>query len=291
MVDRKLDIQRMLREMNVKFNRQDTYEVLKQRLQKEHHRLWLQSVAGHGPGSGTIQPQVLKKRKKATLLQDPVVELAESTAKAAAPGKRTGQTPAKAHRKPDPPALRRQPIDKPAPGKPWKAAAPGTEPFNRAKKVFETVLRRARSCCEGCAAPAAEGGGGLAPSYILPLDQGGLHSIKNVVALCPACQSALNADPTPKTIRDLKRKTRHKIYDPLQIVRKKTTRSRRPFSSRRQQTRLGDGESISAFADVQSRRGAAGAGSAGSSDGPAGGVGRPDRGKSRSVGVRKKSGG
>ncbi|WP_054690946.1 hypothetical protein [Desulfosarcina cetonica] len=42
----KLEIQQMLREMNVKFDADETYDELKQRLQKENHSLWLKSVSG-----------------------------------------------------------------------------------------------------------------------------------------------------------------------------------------------------------------------------------------------------
>ena len=40
-------------------------------------------------------------------------------------------------------------------------------------------------------------------------------------------------DPDPKAIKDLKRKTRSKLYDSLQVVRKKAVRSRRRSTSRR----------------------------------------------------------
>jgi hypothetical protein len=42
----KLEIQQMLREMNVKFDADETLDALKQRLQKEHHSLWLKSGVG-----------------------------------------------------------------------------------------------------------------------------------------------------------------------------------------------------------------------------------------------------
>ena len=90
-------------------------------------------------------------------------------------------------------------------------------------------------CCECCGIKAGEGTGadGLEPYYILPLRQGGEHSIKNVVALCPACRVAMENEPDPKAIKDLKRQTRSKLYDSLQVVRKKTVRPRRSFPSRR----------------------------------------------------------
>ena len=132
-------------------------------------------------------------------------------------------------------AHRSQPIDKPAPGKPWKMAADGTEPFNRKKKVFDSVLKRCGMCCECCGIETDEGAGThrLAPFHIQPLMQGGEHSIKNVVALCPACLASMENDPDTKAIKDLKRKTRSKLYASLQVVRKKSVRTRRHAARRR----------------------------------------------------------
>jgi hypothetical protein len=227
----KLEIQQMLREMNVKFGAEETYEALKQRLQQENHSRWLKSVSSIRSRDGKTDSVRVRKRKieapsPATVI-DPTGESAgpEIAVKPSAPVYTPKQEPA--HGSP--------PIDKPAPGKPWKAAADGTEPFNRKKNVFGSVLKRARMCCECCGTKTGEGAGAdrLAPFHILPLLQGGEHSIKNVVALCPACRLSMENDPDPKTIKDLKRKTRSKLYDSLQVVRKKAVRTRRRFSSRR----------------------------------------------------------
>jgi len=107
----------------------------------------------------------------------------------------------------------------------------GTEPFNRKKKVFDSVLKRAGHRCEPCDAAAADFG--LAPYHLLPVEQGGEHSIKNVVALCPTCLAAVEADPDPKILKELKRKTRARLYDSLQVVRKKRGRRWKRDSRRR----------------------------------------------------------
>jgi 5-methylcytosine-specific restriction endonuclease McrA len=116
------------------------------------------------------------------------------------------------------------------PGKPWKPAAEGTEPFNRKKHVFDTVLRRAKMSCERCGIQSGRGYPAvrLEPFHILPLSQGGEHSIKNVVALCPACRDAMKETPSSKEIKELKRKTRTKLYKSLEVVKKKAGRSRHP---------------------------------------------------------------
>ncbi len=227
----KLEIQLMLREMNVKFDAEETYDALKQRLQQENHSRWLKSVSGIRSTDGETDKVLVRKRKKEVPLQAPITDPPSESVK---PGTSATPTPPAYPRKPEP-AHGSQPIDKPAPGKPWKAAADGTEPFNRKKRVFESVLKRSRMCCECCGTKTGEGSGAvpLEPYHILPLMQGGEHSIKNVVALCPACRASMEKDPDPKAIKDLKRKTRSKLYDSLQVVRKKAVRSRRRSISRR----------------------------------------------------------
>jgi len=229
----KLEIQQMLREMNVKFGAEETYEDLKQRLQKENQSLWRKAVSENRTEDSGFKKVIVRKRKKEPVPQDPGCdETAESDnlgPKIKPASRSDAARPPR--RQPAPP---RHFIEKPAPGKPWKEAADGTEPFNRKKKVFETVLRRARMSCESCGkdCDAAAGQPNLQPFYIIPREEGGEHSIKNVVALCPDCLAALQDDPDPKTIKSLKRKTRVKIYDSLEVLRKKKVRVRRRFSGR-----------------------------------------------------------
>lgn len=70
----------------------------------------------------------------------------------------------------------------------------------------------------------------LKPYHIQPLSDGGEHSIKNVVALCPSCLETIDADPSAKELKELKRKTRSRLYGSLQVVRKKNTKRRHPAS-------------------------------------------------------------
>lgn len=230
----KLEIQQMLREMNVKFHADETLEELKQRLHRENHSLWLKSVSGNRDNSGGTKKILIRKRKKDVPPQGMTGEPPKVDAR---PGKFERPTPKSAPGYPRKleSAFQPQPIEKPAPGKPWKAAADGTEPFNRKKNVFDSVLRRAGHRCEHCGARPDEidQGADLEAYHILPLSQGGEHSIKNVVALCPACRDAMEKDPDPKVIKELKRKTRSKLYDSLQVVRKVSVRSRRGPSRHR----------------------------------------------------------
>ena len=224
----KLEMQQMLREMNVKFGTDDTYEELKQRLQKENHSLWLKSVAASRKTTGKPEKTVVRKRKKEPQPLDPV---SDPTIFPTRPQKERPSKSSTVAGKPPRPArsYHRSAIEKPAPGKAWKETAKGTEPFNRKKRVFESVLRRSHACCEGCSHKAEETSGriNLEPFHILPLDQGGEHSIKNVVALCPDCLAAVQTEPDTKMIKELKRKARAKLYDSLEVVRKKKARGRK----------------------------------------------------------------
>ncbi|HSO19213.1 MAG TPA: HNH endonuclease [Desulfosarcina sp.] len=219
----KLELQQMLREMNVKFHADETYDELKQRLQQEHHSLWLKSVSGDAGRGGGAPKKVIRKRRKPPLSQDAVPDPSR-----AHPANAKPSSASRAVRSREP-AYRRRPIEKPEPGKPWKAAAAGTEPFNRKRNVFASVLKRADMCCERCQKPydEASAASGLQPFHIEPLSAGGEHTIKNVVALCPNCLESMQTDPDPKDIKALKRKTRSKLYDALEVVRRKTGHRRK----------------------------------------------------------------
>lgn len=227
----KLELQQMLREMNVKFDADETYEELKTRLQQENHSLWLKSVSGARSAPDGARKTLIRKRRKVT----PPEPLADRPRSAPERNGTPSHTSASA-RPPRKPAatFRPLPIEKPEPGKPWKAVADGVEPFNRKKNVFESVLRRAAGCCERCgqAAGAETAVGELSAYHIEPLAEGGEHSIKNVVAVCQACLELLEKDPSARDLKDLKRKTRSKLYDSLQVTRRKTPRTRRSFTGR-----------------------------------------------------------
>jgi hypothetical protein len=213
----KTEIQQMLREMNIKFEPDEPYEVLKQRLEQKNHSLWLKSVRGL---AGSVR---VRKRPRPNPLA-PQGRTGEPPRGASPPEGTSGPGRSTAPRPDRKPAARPRPIEKPSAGKPWKTAADGTQPFNRTQNVFDFVLRRARHCCEGCGDRSGQlpGGGDLQPFHILPLPTGGEHSVKNVVALCAACREALEAHPSAKTIKDLKRKTRTKLYEAVKTVRKKS---------------------------------------------------------------------
>jgi len=226
----KLEIQQMLREMNVKFDADESYEELKHRLQQENHSLWLKSVSGNrSTGSGRDNVIVRKRREKDRAGIEET-EMATPSARSVSPTeKKERQRPADHGRRADA-AYRTRSVEKPSPGQPWKPAADGTEPFNRTKNVFRSVLRRAKQCCERCGSEASEGSRAfeLQACYIQPLEQGGEHSIKNMVALCPTCRELIEADPSAKEIKDLKRKTRSPLYSSLQVMRKKSVSPRHP---------------------------------------------------------------
>ena len=230
----KLELQQMLREMNIRFSAEEPYESLKQRLQQEHHNLWLKSVLGDKNADGKTDSVVVRKRKKKTSPQGQDSSLSNTVA-AAVSSKKADVRPTTGDRGKPQFTYRPLPIEKPSPGGSWKAVADGTEPFNRKKRVFESVLRRARKCCEHCGTPSNNETENveLAPYHLQALTNGGEHSIKNVVALCPACLESMEKGPDPKIIKALKRKTRAKLYDSLQVMKKKPARGRGRAHQRR----------------------------------------------------------
>ena len=223
----KTEIQQMLREMNIKFDADESYEALLQRLQQKNHSLWLKSVHGRtGKVRVRKRPDPLSPPDRTG---DPGIGLPPAT-------NCVGPCKPRVPRVARQPALRPSPIEKPRAGKPWKTAAEGTQPFNRTQNVFDFVLRRARNCCEGCGSRSGQlsDGDQLQPFHILPLSQGGQHSVKNVVALCTACRQAVVTDPSAKTIRDLKRKTRSKLYEAVKTVRnRKLVRRQRQMARKK----------------------------------------------------------
>ena len=229
----KLEIQQMLREMNVKFNVDDSYQTLKHRLQEENHNQWLKSVSKCRASAGTTNKVVVRKRKKEAQAPDASSDIQDLSARLdsfeEAARRRKADYPRNAE-----PVYRPHPIEKPGPGKPWKTVADGTEPFNRKKNVFASVLQRAAMGCECCGIKVEPGDstGALKPYHLQPISRGGEHSTKNVVALCPACLERVQTAPSSKAIKDLKRKTRSRLYDSLEVIRKNTGYARRPFPSR-----------------------------------------------------------
>ena len=230
----KLEIQQMLREMNVKFHADATYDQLKQRLQQANHSLWLKSVSAEQASPERKETPRIRRRKRMPPSAEPMEPSTAAVDPTAAPRKPEPRMAAPPSRRPTS-GWRPRPIETPAPGKPWKKAADGTEPFNRKKKVFASVLKRSGRCCE-CCGVSPDGSAdisGLEPFHILPLDQGGEHSIKNVVALCTKCLETLQSNPDTKVLKELKRKTRSRLYDALQVVKKKKGRGRKENHRRR----------------------------------------------------------
>jgi hypothetical protein len=102
-------------------------------LQEENHSRWLKSVSGIRSTDGKTDKALVRKRKRALSPQSPIADPPNQPAKTEMTTTPAPPAEPAYSRKPET-AHRSQPIDKPAPGKPWKMAADGTEPFNRKKK-------------------------------------------------------------------------------------------------------------------------------------------------------------
>ena len=164
----KIEIQQMLREMGVKFGADETYDALRERLQQRNHTQWLKSVGGV---TGRVR---VRKRKNSMDSRKPSNDTLRPTAPYQAPEKKMAKASV-SHQ----PSYRSRTIEKPSPGKPWKVAADGVQPFNRHKNVIASVFKRAKNCCESCGFQSSDARRRieLKPHHIQPLDQGGEHSI------------------------------------------------------------------------------------------------------------------
>ena len=176
----------MLGEMSVKFGVDESVDELKRRLQQENHSLWLKSVNANRASADRSGTVVIRKRKDLAPPQEPVIDKQADSNSLKPKAIAASRDPDRRRQWSESPRHRHT-IEKPAPGKPWKAAAEGTQTSNCKKNVFASVLRRAHMCCELCgiAGDAATATLDLHPFHIQPLDEGGEHSVKKCGGALP----------------------------------------------------------------------------------------------------------
>jgi hypothetical protein len=217
----KLELQEMLREMGVKFSPKESYKNLQALFQRENHLRWMRSQAEK---DGQKIKKILRKKP---VCSQPPVPAAVSPPKPAQPAAVQPKPPAETEpaygqvdRKPSRPRFFHKVRSRG--GQPAVAAAKPI--FERTHNVFEIVLRRAKGRCELCgqlpsgqqtAEPAD-----LCPFHILAPALGGEESIKNIVALCPACHARMQSEGLPAELKQLKRKARAKIISEIAVWRK-----------------------------------------------------------------------
>ncbi len=214
----KLEIQLMLREMNIKISADQSYDELKGLLQKENHNRWLKSVSANLDGKNPKAKQVIKRRRKAD--KKPVVQIdqvVKDTIKDRNYEAQYADELSTEHEyNPSSPHSTRPLVfvkDKNTGDNPNKI-------FSRTKNVFASVKKRANNCCELCAKKDDDISLVLEPHYIVPPSDGGDHSIKNVVLLCRECLETVTNKQNPADIKKLKRKARSKIYASIEVVKK-----------------------------------------------------------------------
>ncbi len=222
----KLEIQQMLREMHIKFPADESYESLRIRLQKENNQRWLRSISRNGNNAATTTRRIIRKRKPVL----PQPQDADDDGTGAEASKAVFDHP---HERKYAESRSEQefgqdlnPDDRPAVFvKDKKTGHDPEKVFSRTKNVLESIMRRADNRCELCDIKrdsAMENGetANLELHYIIPLSEGGEHSIKNAVVLCPDCRETVNARKNPSDIKKLKRKAREKIYSSVEVIRK-----------------------------------------------------------------------
>jgi len=92
------------------------------------------------------------------------------------------------------------------------------------RDVLKSMMRRAGNCCELC--EDANAPDRLAPFYLMPLDEGGTETVKNIVALCPECFLKMQASDRPHEYKLLMRKARSRSSSIIEYHRREEGRAR-----------------------------------------------------------------
>jgi len=215
-----------LREMGVNYPADANEDELKQILERENSRRWLeraQRVAKDGR-------QVIRKRRPK---QAPT---ADSTGQMPAIGRRSAA--------PDPVGRYSEPgksgrpeaamPQKPEPVAPESdSAIPAHDPtFDPIRDVDALVLRRATGVCELCemTVPVDRSGSqaGLRPFFFDPSQADAVRTLKNVAALCPDCVARVRAGLDTADSKKLRRMSRRKIISKVIVSKRpKAARHRR----------------------------------------------------------------
>lgn len=213
------ELREMLRGMGVEFSDDDTYEELKELFHKENHRRWM---GGKGPDDVRVPgrtKRVIRRRKGGIIKPldadtEPLTR-PENEGLSAAPA---GHSMPKAGRKPTFPRPQR-PVMKERDAVTGKSEMPPVHKIAGPKRdVLKSMMRRAGNCCELC--EDANVTDRLAPFYLIPLDEGGTETVKNVVALCPECFLKMQASDRPHEHKLLMRKARSRSSSIIEYHRK-----------------------------------------------------------------------
>ncbi len=206
------ELREMLRGMGVKFSDDDTYEELKELFHKENHRRWMGGKGPDGPRVPGRNRRMVRRRKGSftrPLHADtwsprrPENERLH-TASGAASIPKAGRKPT--FPRPQRPIMHRhmEVVDVAI-----EKEMPLVDKISGPKRdVLKSVMRRAANCCELC--EKTDGSDRLEPFYLMPLDEGGSETVKNIVVLCPECLLKMQDSDRLKEHKLLMRKARRR---------------------------------------------------------------------------------
>ena len=213
------ELREMLIGMGVTFSYDDTYEELKELFHKENHRRWM---GVKGPDNARVPSRtrrVIRRRKggitKPLHADTWPLPRPENGRLSAAPA---GASMPKAGRKPTFPRPQKPVMKRQVPVTIEREISPVDKIAGPKRDVLKSVMRRAGNCCELC--EDANAPDRLAPFYLIPLNEGGTETVKNVVALCPECFLKMQASAGPHEYKLLMRKARSRSSSIIEYHRR-----------------------------------------------------------------------
>lgn len=213
------ELREMLRGMGVEFSDDDTYEELEELFHKENHRRWMGIKGPDGTKVSSRTKRVIRRRKGGiTKPLDADTGSLPRPENERLSGASAGHTIPKKGRKPTFPRPQR-PVMEERVAVTGKTEMPPVDKIAGPKRdVLKSMMRRAGNRCELCEDANAQDR--LAPFYLIPLDEGGTETVKNVVALCPECFLKMQASDRPHEYKLLMRKARSRSSSIIEYHRR-----------------------------------------------------------------------
>ncbi|MCP4686899.1 MAG: hypothetical protein GY859_02550 [Desulfobacterales bacterium] len=226
----KQQLRQTLREMGVGYPADADEDDLREILERENDRLWLNQAHGKGARPGA---RVIRKRRDQ---RAPAVE----NRKPGKDGDKPREKPAPPRQKPAPRKTRNREaawgkrsrdFSRPAPDlaepPPEREDRHGAPIFDPDRDVDGYALRRANGICDLCETPVERDSNGkpvgLSAYYFGQHRGGEARSLKTVVALCSPCLDKVRAAPRPADIKKLTRKARGKLIPGVSVQTRRRT--------------------------------------------------------------------
>ncbi len=215
------ELREMLRGMGVEFSYDDTYEELKELFHKENHRRWMGLKGPDGAKVPSSTRRVIRRRTsdipKPLNVDNRPLRRSENKRLRASP---TRASMPKAGRKSTFPRPQRPIMERHLPGTLERDIPPVDKIAGPKRDVLKSVMRRAGNRCELC--EDANASDQLEPFYLMPRDEGGAETVKNVAVLCPECFLKMKDSDRPHEYKLLMRKARSRSSSIIEYHRRPT---------------------------------------------------------------------